>query len=87
MKAEKLSVHPSNTALSSPNRPYWNKPCAIGVPKAVKNTTMGISAINVSLVATVRSRTTPLSSPSAALRDKRGIIAVSRVTPMTPYGT
>ena len=51
------------------------------------NTMMGISAMKVSLVPSVRSRTTASSSPSAALRDRRGMIAVSSVTPMMPYGT
>ena len=38
----------------------------------------------VSLVATVRSRTTPFVLLSAALRDSRGMMAVSSVTPIMP---
>ena len=53
-------------------------------PKHVMNTTTGMSAMNVSRIASVRSPTTASSSPSAALRDRRGMIAVRSVTPMMP---
>ena len=55
-------------------------------PSAVMKMMIGSIAMNVSFVPMVRSATTAASSPSAALRDMRGMIAVSRVTPMMPYG-
>ena len=71
-------------ADSVPNSPNWNSVRAMGTPKPVMKMTIGMSAMNVSLVASVRSRTTPLTSPPAALRDRRGMMAVKSVTPMTP---
>ena len=59
----------------------------MGTPKPVMKMTMGISAMKVSLVPKVRSRTTASTSPSAALRESRGMMAVNKVTPITPYGT
>ncbi len=47
----------------------------------------GMSAIIVRRVATDRSSTTAGVSSAAALRLSRGMIAVSTVTPRTPYGS
>ena len=87
MNAEKDSVRPSRMPDSVSKLRYANRATPMSGPKAVKNTTIGMRAMNVSFVAMLRSPTTARSSPSAAWRDRRGMIAVSRVTPMMPYGT
>ena len=48
---------------------------------------IGTSVIMVRRVATDRSSTTAGVSSAAALRLRRGMIAVRTVTPSTPYGS